>query len=67
MKPVKEKLLVLVEYEPSTNEEDFKLSVKINGNGTCVLVPLGARGKKDMTVDEILEYVKEVVEGVLRL
>lgn len=66
MKRIKDKLTVLVEYNPNTEEDDYELSITVNGGDTHTLTAFGCR-LADMTLNEILQDVKEVIKEELGL
>ncbi len=66
MKRIKEKLEIRVEYLPNDyldDGDDWELHISVNEDNTGPhnLVPFG-KSLKDLTVNELVQYIKEAIE-----
>lgn len=69
MKRIKEKLEIKVEYLPNDyfdDGDDWELHISVNEDnaGSHNLVPFG-KSLKDLTVNELVQYIKEAIEEEL--
>ena len=69
MKRIKEKLEIKVEYLPNDyfdDGDDWELHISVNEDnaGPHNLVPFG-KSLKDLTVNELVQYIKEAIEEEL--
>ena len=69
MKRIKEKLEIKVEYLPNDyfdDGDDWELHISVNEDnaGPHNPVPLG-KSLKDLTVNELVQYIKEAIEEEL--
>ena len=69
MKRIKEKLEIKVEYLPNDyfdDGDDWELHISVNEDnaGPHNLVPFG-KSVKDLTVNELVQYIKEAIEQEL--
>lgn len=69
MKRIKEKLEIRVEYLPNNcfeDGDDWELHISVNEDnaGPHNLVPFG-KSLKDLTVNELVQYIKEAIEEEL--
>lgn len=66
MKQVKKPLHVVVDYKPKSEEDEWKLQISVNDNfaGEFTIVPY-LWSYRDLSVAQIVEYIKEQIEEEL--
>lgn len=66
MKQVKKPLHVVVDYKPKSEEDGWELQISVNDNfaGEFTIVPY-LWSYRDLTVVQIVQYIKEQIEEEL--